>query len=49
VIAANNPEEYPVIVESRVGDNTLGVILSPRTVAYVTTRGFPFPIFILLI
>jgi len=46
VIAADGPGEYPVVAESRAGDDALGVTLSPGTVAYVTTGGSPFPLFI---
>lgn len=42
VIAADGPGEYPVVAESRAGDDALGLTLSPRTVAYVTTGG-PIP------
>ncbi|KAK7372644.1 hypothetical protein VNO80_06031 [Phaseolus coccineus] len=42
VIAADGPGEYPVVAESRAGDDALGVTLSPGTVAYVTTGG-PIP------
>lgn len=39
VIASDGPGEYPVIAESRAGDDALGVTLIPGTVAYVTTGG----------
>ncbi|GJR75324.1 molybdopterin biosynthesis protein CNX1 [Tanacetum coccineum] len=42
VIAADGPGEYPVITESRAGNDGLGVTLTPGTVAYVTTGG-PIP------
>lgn len=40
VVAADGPGEYPVVAESRAGDDAIGLTLSPRTVAYVTTGGF---------
>ncbi|XP_040949308.1 molybdopterin biosynthesis protein CNX1 isoform X2 [Gossypium hirsutum] len=42
VIASDGPGEYPVIVESRAGNDGLGVTVTPGTVAYVTTGG-PIP------
>ncbi|KAJ0913097.1 putative transferase [Helianthus annuus] len=39
VIAADGPGEYPVITESRAGNDGLGVTVTPGTVAYVTTGG----------
>jgi gephyrin len=39
VIAADGPGEYPVIAESRAGDDAVGVTVVPGTVAYVTTGG----------
>jgi hypothetical protein len=39
VIASDGPGEYPVITESRAGNDGLGVTLTPGTVAYVTTGG----------
>nr|XP_043636386.1 molybdopterin biosynthesis protein CNX1 [Erigeron canadensis] len=42
VIAADGPGEYPVIMESRAGNDGLHVTLTPGTVAYVTTGG-PIP------
>ncbi|XP_071705689.1 molybdopterin biosynthesis protein CNX1-like [Rutidosis leptorrhynchoides] len=42
VIAADGPGEYPIITESRAGNDGLGVIVTPGTVAYVTTGG-PIP------
>ncbi|CAN1265940.1 Molybdopterin biosynthesis protein CNX1 [Linum perenne] len=42
VIASDGPGEYPVITESRAGNDAIGVTLIPGTVAYVTTGG-PIP------
>ncbi|XP_048504321.1 molybdopterin biosynthesis protein CNX1 isoform X2 [Beta vulgaris subsp. vulgaris] len=42
VIAADGPGEYPVISESRAGNDAVGVTVTPGTVAYVTTGG-PVP------
>ncbi|KAM3324298.1 molybdopterin biosynthesis protein CNX1-like [Capsicum chacoense] len=42
VVAADGPGEYPVIAESRAGNDALGVTVTPGTVAYVTTGG-PVP------
>ncbi|GMG98373.1 hypothetical protein Nepgr_000213 [Nepenthes gracilis] len=42
VIAADGPGEYPIITESRAGNDGVGVIVTPGTVAYVTTGG-PVP------
>ncbi|CAK7329214.1 unnamed protein product [Dovyalis caffra] len=42
VIASDGPGEYPVITESRAGNDGLGVTVTPGTVAYVTTGG-PIP------
>ncbi|KAG5239283.1 molybdopterin biosynthesis protein [Salix suchowensis] len=42
VIASDGPGEYPVITESRAGNDGLGVTLTPGTAAYVTTGG-PIP------
>lgn len=39
VVASDGPGEYPVIAESRAGNDALGVTLTPGTVAYVTTGG----------
>ena len=39
MIASDGPGEYPVITESRAGNDGLGVTLTPGTVAYVTTGG----------
>ncbi|KAJ0087353.1 hypothetical protein Patl1_07154 [Pistacia atlantica] len=42
VVASDGPDEYPVITESRAGNDGVGVIVTPGTVAYVTTGG-PIP------
>lgn len=42
VVAADGPGEYPVITESRAGNDAVGVTVTPGTVAYVTTGG-PVP------
>ncbi|XP_009601464.1 molybdopterin biosynthesis protein CNX1 [Nicotiana tabacum] len=42
VVAADGPGEYPVIAESRAGNDGLGVTVTSGTVAYVTTGG-PVP------
>ncbi|KAK7300349.1 hypothetical protein RJT34_11193 [Clitoria ternatea] len=42
VLSSDGPGEYPVVAESRAGNDALGVTLSPGTVAYVTTGG-PIP------
>ncbi|KAI4382195.1 hypothetical protein MLD38_008190 [Melastoma candidum] len=42
VIADDGPGEYPVITESRAGNDGVGVTVTPGTVAYVTTGG-PIP------
>ncbi|KAK9062625.1 hypothetical protein SSX86_019813 [Deinandra increscens subsp. villosa] len=42
VIAADGPGEYPIITESRAGNDGLDVTVTPGTVAYVTTGG-PIP------
>ncbi|KAL5715482.1 hypothetical protein ACHQM5_017294 [Ranunculus cassubicifolius] len=42
VVASDGPGEYPVITESRAGNDGVGVTVSPGTVAYVTTGG-PIP------
>ena len=39
VVALEGPGEYPVITESRAGNNGVGVTVTPGTVAYVTTGG----------
>ncbi|CAN6557432.1 unnamed protein product [Malus baccata var. baccata] len=42
VVASDGPGEYPVIAESRAGNDGLGFTVTPGTVAYVTTGG-PIP------
>ncbi|XP_008787719.1 molybdopterin biosynthesis protein CNX1 [Phoenix dactylifera] len=42
VVASDGPGEYPVITESRAGNDGIGVTVTPGTVAYVTTGG-PIP------
>ncbi|KAL2557340.1 Molybdopterin biosynthesis protein CNX1 [Forsythia ovata] len=42
VIASDGPGEYPVITESRAGNDGVGETVTPGTVAYVTTGG-PIP------
>lgn len=42
VVASDGPGEYPVITESRAGNDGIGVVVTPGTVAYVTTGG-PIP------
>ncbi|OMO77140.1 hypothetical protein COLO4_25318 [Corchorus olitorius] len=42
VVASDGPGEYPVITESRAGNDGVGVTVTPGTVAYVTTGG-PIP------
>ncbi|CAI9774549.1 unnamed protein product [Fraxinus pennsylvanica] len=42
VLASDGPGEYPVISESRAGNDGVGVTVTPGTVAYVTTGG-PIP------
>lgn len=42
VVASDGPGEYPIITESRAGNDGVGVIVTPGTVAYVTTGG-PIP------
>ncbi|KQJ85115.1 hypothetical protein BRADI_5g24930v3 [Brachypodium distachyon] len=42
VVASDGPGEYAVIAEARAGDDALGVVVTPGTVAYVTTGG-PIP------
>lgn len=39
VVASDGPGEYPVITESRAGNDGVGVTVTPGTVAYVTTGG----------
>ncbi|XP_031401341.1 molybdopterin biosynthesis protein CNX1 [Punica granatum] len=42
VVASDGPGEYPVVTESRAGNDGVGVTVTPGTVAYVTTGG-PIP------
>ncbi|XVF05012.1 hypothetical protein REPUB_Repub05bG0134400 [Reevesia pubescens] len=42
VVASDGPGEYPVITESRAGNDGAGVTVIPGTIAYVTTGG-PIP------
>lgn len=42
VVASDGPGEYPIITESRAGNDGLGMTVTPGTVAYVTTGG-PIP------
>ncbi|KAL8523000.1 hypothetical protein ACS0TY_013096 [Phlomoides rotata] len=42
VIASDGPGVYPVITESRAGDDGIDVKVTPGTIAYVTTGG-PIP------
>ncbi|KAL4193081.1 hypothetical protein AMTRI_Chr06g175130 [Amborella trichopoda] len=42
VVAADGPGEYPVIAEARAGNDAEGMIITPGTVAYITTGG-PVP------
>ncbi|GLJ08275.1 hypothetical protein SUGI_0085410 [Cryptomeria japonica] len=42
VVAADGPGDYPVVAESRAGNDAEGVVVSPGTVAYITTGG-PVP------
>ncbi|CAK9168564.1 unnamed protein product [Ilex paraguariensis] len=39
VVALDGHGEYPIIVESRAGNDGVGVTITPGTVAYVTTGG----------
>ena len=39
MIASDGPGEYPIITESRAGNDGVGVLVTPGTVAYVTTGG----------
>lgn len=39
VVASDGPGEYPVITESRAGNDGIGVTVTPGTIAYVTTGG----------
>ncbi|XP_072970141.1 molybdopterin biosynthesis protein CNX1 [Typha angustifolia] len=42
VVASDGPGEYPVVTESRAGNDGVGVVITPKSVAYVTTGG-PVP------
>ncbi|KAL6978017.1 calnexin Cnx1, partial [Sarracenia purpurea var. burkii] len=42
VVASDGPGEYPIITESRAGNDGVDVTVTPGTVAYVTTGG-PIP------
>ncbi|KAL1558303.1 calnexin Cnx1 [Salvia divinorum] len=42
VVASDGPGEYPVITESRAGDDGIDITVTSGTVAYVTTGG-PIP------
>lgn len=42
MVASDGPGEYPVITESRAGNDGAGVTVTPGTVAYVTTGGVLF-------
>ncbi|XP_051142410.1 molybdopterin biosynthesis protein CNX1 [Andrographis paniculata] len=42
VVASDGPGEYPVVTEARAGDDAIDIMLTPGTVAYVTTGG-PIP------
>jgi gephyrin len=42
VVAADGPGDYPVIAESRAGNDAVGVTVYSGTVAYITTGG-PVP------
>ncbi|CAI5529864.1 unnamed protein product [Closterium sp. Naga37s-1] len=42
VVAADGPGEYPIIAEARAGDDAANVVVTPGTVAYITTGG-PVP------
>lgn len=39
VVASDGRGEYPIVTESRAGNDGVGVIVTPGTVAYVTTGG----------
>lgn len=39
MVASDGPGEYPVITESRAGNDAVGVVVTSGTVAYVTTGG----------
>ncbi|KAK7284281.1 hypothetical protein RJT34_19025 [Clitoria ternatea] len=40
ILSFDGLNEYPVVAESRAGNDAFGVTLSPGTVTYVTTGGF---------
>ncbi|CAI9105833.1 OLC1v1004851C1 [Oldenlandia corymbosa var. corymbosa] len=42
VVASDGPGEYPVITESRAGNDAVGITVTSGTIAYVTTGG-PIP------
>ncbi|GJP53026.1 hypothetical protein CLOM_g12172 [Closterium sp. NIES-68] len=42
VVASDGPGEYPIIAEARAGDDAANVVVTPGTVAYITTGG-PVP------
>lgn len=39
VVASDGPGDYPVIIESRAGNDAVGVTVTSGTIAYVTTGG----------
>lgn len=39
MVASDGPGEYPVITESRAGDDGIDVTVTSGTIAYVTTGG----------
>ncbi|CAI5530168.1 unnamed protein product [Closterium sp. Naga37s-1] len=39
VVASDGPGEYPIIAEARAGDDAANVVVTPGTVAYITTGG----------
>lgn len=39
VVASDGPGDYPVITESRAGNDAVGVTVTSGTIAYVTTGG----------
>lgn len=39
MVASDGPGLYPVVTESRAGNDGLGTVVTPGTVAYVTTGG----------
>lgn len=39
VVASDGPGDYPVIIESRAGNDAVGVTVASGTIAYVTTGG----------